>query len=167
MCALEATGKNILDEIEVKGGDHTHMPANIASVRSRWEELRKALELQINEVGITAENFDNFITRLTGFVSWLNEFYGRLCDEVCIQLPTKASDEVLSRHKNQLEVYRAEVLTRQGRLEEIRAESEQWAGHLVPDSRLGELPSPTETEPTPPPDGKLMGTCGSEKFSKN
>lgn len=158
VCALESTGQNIQTEMELKGVGSQPIVAQVADVRSRWEELRKNIETHSKDVGISAEKFHRFITRLTGFVNWLDEFHGRLYDEVCIRLPAKASDELVSRHKNQLEVFRAEVTTHVSLLEEIKAESEEWEEHLVPEDVMVDLPSPSEA--SPPPDGKgLIPAC--------
>ena len=154
VCALEATGQSIQEEMDLKSYDPGTMPSDIASVRSRWEELRKSVEQHTAEVGESAGRFDAYLTSLTGFVSWLDEFHGKLYDEVCIQLPAKASDELISRHKNQLEVLRAEVVSKEPALEEIRAESGEWAEHLVPEVVMADLPSPSE--PSPAPDGEWV-----------
>ena len=152
VCALESTGQNLQAEMESKDVSPGNMPTQISSVRSRWEELRKDISTHTADISKAAERFDGFLAALTEFVNWLDEFYGKLYDEVCIQLPAKASDELISRHKNQLEVFRAEVLTKQPKLAELEAESKEWEEHLVPEAVMADLPSPSE--PSPAPDGE-------------
>ena len=153
VCALEATGQNLQEEMDMKGEAPGEMPAQITTVRSRWEELRTNIATHSTDISKSAEKFESFLTALSDLINWLDEFHGRLYDEVCIQLPSKVSDELISRHKNQLEVFRAEVLNQQPRLTWIEAESEEWAEHLVPETVMANLPSPSE--PSPAPDGKL------------
>lgn len=152
VCALESTGQNLQAEMELKDVSPGDMPAHIAMVRSRWEGIRTDIAAHTSDIAATAERFEKFLASLTEFVNWLDEFYGRLYDEVCIQLPAKASDELISRHKNQLEVFRAEVLTQQLKLAGMEAESREWEDHLVPETVMADLPSPSE--PSPAPDGE-------------
>lgn len=158
VCALESTGQNLQAEMELKDVSPGDMPAQITTVRSRWEGLRTDIDTHTSDIGNTAERFNRFLMALMEFINWLDEFYGRLYDEVCIQLPSKASDELISRHKNQLEVFRAEVLTQQPKLAGIEAESGEWEEHLVPEAVMDNLPSPSE--PSPAPDGKRG--CGNK-----
>lgn len=65
VCALESTGQNIQTEMELKGVGSQPIVAQVADVRSRWEELRKNIETHSKDVGISAEKFHRFITRLT------------------------------------------------------------------------------------------------------
>ena len=153
VCALESTGQNLHAEMKSKDVSPGEMPTQITTVRSRWEELRTNISIHMEDIGTTAERFNKFLTSLSDFINWLDEFYGRLYDEVCIQLPSKASDELISRHKNQLEVFRAEVLTHQPKLVVIEAESGEWEDHLVPEAVMDNLPSPSE--PSPAPDGEM------------
>ena len=152
VCALESTGSNIQEEMEVKGVEPGDMPAQVAAVRSRWEELRKTIEMHMAEIGASADRFDRFLSSMTSFVNWLSEFHSKLYDEVCVQIPPKAKEELVSRHKNRLEVFRAEVSTYAPKLEGLKVSCEEWAEHLVPEVAMDDLPSPSE--PSPAPDGK-------------
>ena len=154
VCALESTGQSILEEMQLKGANVKEMPSQIANVRTRWEGLRKGLKEQNEVVGYYAERFEQYLNRLSRFMNWLSEFYGKLYDEVCVEVPSKASEDVISRHKNQLEVFRAEVIKHQDEFEWLRTESGEWGDYLIPDAVQENLPSPSEA--TPPPDGKTM-----------
>ena len=160
VCALESTGENLSAEMKLKEVSPGEMPVQIATVRSRWEGLRKDISTHTADIEVTAANFEKFLTAMTEFVNWLNEFYGRLYDEVCIQIPSKASDELISRHKNQLEVFRAEVLTQQPALTWIEGACGEWAEHLVPEAVMADLPSPSE--PSPAPGGENINSATSE-----
>ena len=138
--------------MELKGRDPGEMPTQISDVRSRWEGLRSETETLSVDIQSSAQNFDTFLKRLTEFLNWLSEFHGRFYDEVCVRVPPKASEEVISLHKNQLEVFRAEVITHVPELEWMKAESKEWEEHLVPETMLTDLPSPSEA--SPPPEGQ-------------
>ena len=156
VCALEATGLNIQEEMELKGVDPGTIPTQIADVRSRWEELRRDIAPHTAEVAASSAKFDEFMTSLMSFTNWLSEFREKLYDEVCVQLPVRASDELVSRHRNQLEVFRAEVSTRAPALERLKVECDEWAEYLIPEAMMADLPSPSE--PSPAPDGERVGS---------
>lgn len=152
VCALESTGLNIQGEMELKGVEPGDMPAQVADVRSRWEELRKSIATHMAEIGASSEQFDRFLSSMTSFVNWLSEFHSKLYDEVCVQIPPKAKNELVSHHKNQLEVFRAEVSTYAPKLERLKVGCEVWSEYLVPEDAMDDLPSPSE--PSPAPDGR-------------
>jgi hypothetical protein len=149
VCALESTGLNIQEEMGLKGVDPGDMPAQVADVRSRWEELRRTIEVHTAEIGEAADEFEKFLSGMTSFVNWLTEFHGKLYDEVCVQIPPKARNELVSRHKNRLEVFRAEVKTYEPRMEGLKVGCDKWAEHLVPELAMADLPSPSEASPAP------------------
>ncbi len=159
VCALESTGSNIQEEMESKGVDPGNVPTQLAEVRSRWEVLRKSIGTHTGDIGTTAARFDRFLSSLTKFVNWLNEFHWKLYDEVCVQIPARASPELVSRHKNQLEVFRAEVSTYVSELEGLEGGCEEWAEHLVPEVMMADLPSPSEASPEPDGKVKVQGSC--------
>ena len=147
VCALESTGLSIQEEMGLKGIDPGDMPAQLVDVRSRWEGLRKDIKARLEEIAVSAESFKAFLGRMTTFTNWLDEFHGKLYDEVCVRIPAKPTNELISLHKNKLEVLRAEVTTHSAKYEELTAASAEWAEHLIPDSVTSDLPSPSESGP--------------------
>ncbi len=149
VCALELTGQNILEEMILKSVPPGPIPDLLASIKARWEGLRGKIASLLFDIESSSKEFDSFVSRLTGLVSWLSEFHGRLYDEVCIRMPQKAPEELVSRHKNELEVFRAEVQTRVGEYQWVKGRAEVWGEYLVPEEALSNLPSPSEASPVP------------------
>ena len=102
--ALTATGQNIQDEMESKGAPPSEISDQLLDIRGRWDALSSRLSVQVTRLETEADQFNKFLTSFTGFMSWLGEFHDTLYDEVCVQIPQRASDETVLHHKTQLQV---------------------------------------------------------------
>ena len=92
--------------MEAKGSPPGEIADQITNIQDRFGTLCDGLSLRIKDWEVEADKFDSYLTRLTGFANWLNEFHSALYDEVCIRIPSKASNETVARHKAKLEVRR-------------------------------------------------------------
>lgn len=150
VCAIESTSGNILEEMGLKGINPRELPKQVEVVRTKWEELREKIRHHLLDLESKAESFQGFLTRLACFLNWLSVFHARLYDEVCVKVPSDASQEQIGHLLNQLEVFRAEVITKQAEKELILTESDDiWGEFHMPEDILLELPSPPEVSPAP------------------
>ncbi|MCG8625054.1 MAG: hypothetical protein MJE68_24020 [Proteobacteria bacterium] len=76
----------------------------ISSTKTRWEELKKRVELRSAEARERGDRFESFIDRLTDFTMWLSEFYSSVYEEFLERIPPKASDEIIAHHRTTLRV---------------------------------------------------------------
>lgn len=149
VCAIESTTSNILEEMGLKGVNPRELPEKVEKIRTKWEELREKIRHHLLELELSSESFQEFLTRLTSFLNWLSVFHARLYDEVCVKVPANVSQDLIGQLLNQLEVFRAEVITKKADKEWISAESDKWAEFKIPRDVLSELPSPAEMSPAP------------------
>ena len=104
MSALTATGQNIIDELESKGAPQGEIGEQLPQIKARWEALGDAFQLQLQKQEEAASRFDSFLTSFTSLLNWMSEFHSTLVDELCVQIPHKASEDTVARHKARLEV---------------------------------------------------------------
>ena len=149
VCAIESTSGNILEEMGLKGINPRELPEQVERIRTKWEELREKIRHHLLELESSAESFQDYLTNLTAFLNWLSVFHARLYDEVCMKVPSQASQVLISQLLNQLEVFRAEVITKREEKDQVWAESDKWADYKIPRDILSDLPSPAELSPAP------------------
>ncbi len=102
--ALTSTSRNIIDEMTTRGSPPGEITDQATDIQQRFNTLCEGVELRVGVLTEGASLFDSFMILLTDFANWLNEFHSTLYDEVCVRIQAKASDEIISRHKNRLEV---------------------------------------------------------------
>lgn len=81
-----------------------HINDVVSGIKTRWEELKKKVELQSEEAKERGEKFEAFISCLTDFTTWLSEFYSTVYEEFLERIPPKASDEIIAHHRTTLRV---------------------------------------------------------------
>ena len=104
LSALTATGQSIIDELESKGAPRGEIGEQLPRVKARWEALRDALQLQLQRQEEAASKFESYLTSLASLLNWMSEFHSTLVDELCVQIPHKASEDTVARHRAKLEV---------------------------------------------------------------
>ena len=149
VCAIESSAGNILEEMGLKGINPKKLPEQVEHIRTKWEELREKIRHHLLELESSSESFQDFLTRLSGFLNWLSMFHAHLYDEVCVKLPSEVSQELIGQLLNQLEVFRAEVITRKADKDWILVQVDKWAEFKIPRDVFSELPSPSEMSPAP------------------
>ena len=105
--ALSSTGESLLANMKTAERSHDldkHINDIISSTKTRWEELKKKVELRSAEARERGERFESFIDRLTDFTTWLSEFYSSVYEEFLERIPPKASDEIIAHHRTTLRV---------------------------------------------------------------
>ena len=106
LSALKATGKSIIEELDAKGCQESPegIRESLPAIVDRWTTLKATTGEAIESNAVAVNQFSQFLERFTSFLVWLSEFRSSLFDEVCIQIPTRASDEIIARHKHRLQV---------------------------------------------------------------
>lgn len=104
LSALTSTSDNIIDELTKKDSPSSEIADESTDVQERFKGLCETVMARLDAWTEEASQFESFLTHLTDFSNWLNEFYDTLYDEVCVRIQPKASDEIIARHRNKLEV---------------------------------------------------------------
>ena len=109
--AMASTAENIVEEMESKGTPPGEIADQMADIQLKWESLKMKLDAKREEFSVVANRFNSFLDSFGAFVNWLSEFYGMLYDEVCVQIPTRASDGTIAHHRAKLEVSESVMIT--------------------------------------------------------
>ena len=102
--ALSSTSNNIIEEMRAKGSPPGEITDQAMDIQQRFKTLCDSVKTCLGVWEREAGQFDSFLASLTSFSNWLNEVHSSFYDEVCIQIPSKATDDIIIRHKNKLEV---------------------------------------------------------------
>lgn len=102
--ALTSTSTNIIDELTSRDCPPNEITDQVTDVQERFKSLSDTIATYQNTWTEEASQFESFLTRLTDFFNWMNEFHDTLYDEVCVHIQPKASDETIARHRHRLEV---------------------------------------------------------------
>ena len=101
-----AIGCKIVENFEAKQVSSEFIQSELSTVKVKWEEFQSTLTIVYDQLQYESDQLNQFLEDLYGFCEQLNDVYMEVVDECCTAVPPRASQEIVARHRQNLEVSR-------------------------------------------------------------
>ena len=104
--SLTSTAQNLLVDMESKECDSLQFTTQLSELQSLWSDIQSVLNNFNTRLQKECEDLDCYLEKLGDFSERLNAVYAEFYDELCTAIPPNASQEMINRQRQILEVKR-------------------------------------------------------------